>query len=89
MPLTWRRTIIGDVGQPHDFSAFDERETPIGRTWLRPGPVHSAHAWHWAMNASGPDINRHDTSCSGTAIDKQQAVTMVEMTYTRCLGRSS
>jgi hypothetical protein len=82
MKLTWSRTVIGKQTKPYDFAARDGDE-PVGRIYR-----HDTHGgqpnWFWAMNASGPGINRHGILCNGLVETKAEAVRLVEETYERC-----
>ena len=83
MKLTWSRTVIGKHTKPYDFAARDGDE-PVGRIYR-----HTTHGgpanWFWAMQASGPGINRHGIQCQGLVETKAEAVRLVEETYYRCL----
>jgi hypothetical protein len=41
--------------------------------------------WFWAMNASGPGINRSGVNCSGIVDTRAEAVSFVEEPYWGCL----
>ena len=82
MKLTWSRTVIGKQTKPYDFAARDGAE-PVGRIYKHEtsgGPPR----WFWAMQASGPGINRHGIQCSGLVETKADAVRLVEEAYDRC-----
>jgi len=68
--LTWERTLIGGQTKPYDFAASHDCEEPVGRIYRRDGTVNAAPGWFWAMNASGPGIDRSGINCSGTVATK-------------------
>ena len=79
--LQWSRTVIGGQMKPYDFAAVDG-EVKVGRIYRH--DTHGGPAnWFWAMNASGPEIDRAGNR-SGTVATKVEAVRLVEETYPRC-----
>lgn len=82
MKLTWSRTVIAGKTAPYDFDASDGAKR-VGRIYKHDtsgGPV----SWFWAMQASGPGINRTGVTINGLVDTKDEAVRLVEEVYERC-----
>jgi hypothetical protein len=86
MKLTWSRTVIRGRTAPYDFAAFDAGKH-VGRIYRHDTSQLGRGGSFWAMNASGPGINRSGVNIGlafGT-VGKTGATAVAWYAYGPCL----
>ena len=75
---------LEQAAAPRPMTSRVDASKHVGRIYRHDTAGGERTRWFWAMNASGPGINRSDTKCSGLADTKAEALRLVEETYWAC-----